>query len=215
MHPIQKRILKLLEGGLLESISVRKIGLLVGVEHPQQIKHHLNQLEVNGLAKYDRESKTLRSLADIGNGGNLVTLPVYGVANCGNATNFADNYIEGYLKVSKKLLNRTDDIIVLEADGDSMNKANVNGKSIEDGDYVIVDTKHKSPEPGEYIVSIIDGMANIKKFILDNVNQQIVLMPESTKSYYPIFIGVDEIDDCSICGKVLQVIKKPKLSQVS
>lgn len=210
MHQIQKRILNLLENGTLENISVRQIGLLVGIEHPQQIKHHLGQLEINGLAKYDRESKTLRSLVENGNESNLITLPVYGAANCGSATNFADNYIEGYLKVSKKLLNQTNDIIVLEADGDSMNKANINGKSIEDGDYVIVNTNHKSPEPGEYIVSIIDDMANIKKYILDEKNHQIVLMPESTKKYSPIFIGEDELDNYSICGKVIQVIKRPQ-----
>jgi repressor LexA len=211
MHLIQKKILRLLDGGSLENISARQIGLLVGVEHPQQIKHHLNQLEINGLAKYDRDNKILHPLSDNHGDSNLVTLPVYGAANCGNATNFADNYIEGYLKISRTLLNRTDDIIVLEADGDSMNKADLNGKNIEDGDYVIVDTKQKFPEPNDYIVSVIDGMANIKKFVLDKANHQIVLMPESTKNYPPIFIGENEIENYSICGKVVQVIKKPNI----
>jgi len=211
MHPIQKRILKLIEDNPLENISVRQIGLLVGVEHPQMIKHHIEQLEIKGLARYDKINKKLSSLQTSTSNGLLLTLPIYGSANCGQATTFADDYVEGYLKVSRSLLKQTEDIIALEASGESMNLASVNGKqNIQDGDYVIVDTKQKNPKTGDYVVSIIDGLANIKKFILDEENHQIVLMPESTKNYSPIFIGEDEIGEYSICGKVIQVIKKPK-----
>lgn len=211
MHQIQKKILLLVANQPLSNISIRQIGLLVDVEHPQAIKHHLEQLEIKGLVKYDRDSKTLSSLQNAVSENDLLTLPIYGSANCGPAMKFADNYIEGYLRISKSLLKKTADVIILEASGDSMNMAKVNGKqNIEDGDYVVIDTKQKNPESGEYIVSVIDGMANIKKFILDKDNHQIVLMPESTKNYSPIFIGEDELESYSICGKVVQVIKKPK-----
>ena len=87
-----------------------------------------------------------------------------------------------------------------------MNNANINRKNIEDGDFVIVDAEQKSPEPGQYIVSIIDEMANIKKFVPDPQNKRIVLKSESTKEYLPIFIH--ENDNYHVSGKVIDVIKK-------
>ncbi len=210
MHLTQKKILNLLTDEPLKNVSMRQVGRLVGVDHPQMIKHHLEQLEIKGLAKYDSNEKTLTSLRSTSEEGSLLTLPVYGSATCGQASDLAEDNMEGYIKISKSLISNSDEVIVLRASGDSMNRSEVNGeKSIDDGDYVIIDTKQKSPENKDYIVSIIDGMANIKRFILDKENKQIVLMSESTKNYPPIFIGEDELGEYSICGKVIQVIKKP------
>lgn len=211
MHFIQRKILDLVAVKPLENISVRQIGFLVGVNHPQQARHHISQLEKKGLLTYDKTNKTIKAIKPSRDEEGLLALPIYGAANCGSATHFADNFVEGYLRVSKTLLTKSSGVIIIEASGDSMNRARVNrGKSIDDGDYVVVDTTQKLPESGDYIVSIIDGMANIKKFIQDEDNQQIVLMPESSKNYPPIFIGSDELENYSICGKVIQVIKKPK-----
>ena len=91
-------------------------------------------------------------------------------------------------------------------EGDSMNKANFNGKNIEDGDFVIVDSEQKSPESGHYVVSIIDEVANIKKFVPDPKNKRIILRSESSKEYLPIFIHED--DKYEISGRVVGVIKK-------
>ncbi len=215
MHIYQKKILELTRNGPLHNVSMRFIGRLIGIKNPQNVKHHLAQLEIKGLVSYDPTAKILKGLGDpkmplVKSG--LVSVPIYGVANCGPATLLASDYVEGYLKVSKKLLgNKTKDIFIIQASGGSMNKADINGKNIEDGDYVVIDSEYKVPINGDYIVSVIDGLANIKRFIKDDQNKQIVLMPESTKDYPPIFIGIDELDKYTICGKVIQVIKKPKL----
>ncbi len=87
-----------------------------------------------------------------------------------------------------------------------MNQANINGKNIEDGDFVVVDAEQKNPEPGQYIVSVIDDMANIKKFVPDPRNKRVILKSESTKDYLPIFIH--ENDRCSFSGRVIDVMKK-------
>lgn len=212
MHPIQKKILLLISSKPLAGLSMRQIGFMVGVDHPQLIKHHIEQLEKKGLIKYDKINKTLTSLQSGQSDSTLLSLPIYGAANCGEATHFADNYIEGYLKVSKNLLKKTRDVIILEASGDSMNAAKINGQqNIEDGDYVVVDTEYRNPQNGDYVVSIIDGMANIKKFFFDRENHQIALVSESTKKYSPIFISPDEAENYSVSGKVIQVIKKPNI----
>jgi len=212
MHPIQIKILNISQTKSLGPLTLRKIGELVGETHPEKIRHHLTQLEKKNLIKYNKDNKIIELLTESSpSSPGLITLPVMGAANCGEALSFADDQVRDYIQVSPNLINRnSDNIITLEASGDSMNRCNINGKTIENGDYVIVDNKYKNPDNGDYVVSIIDGMANIKKFFKDEENQQIVLISESVKNYPPIFIGMDEIENYSICGKVIQVIKKPK-----
>jgi len=68
----------------------------------------------------------------------------------------------------------------------------------------------KTPENGEYVLSVIDGLANIKKFYLDQEHQQVMLVSESTKDYPPIIIGENEIGQYVLSGKVVEVIKNVK-----
>ena len=85
----------------------------------------------------------------------------------------------------------------------------VNGKNIDEGDYVIIDNSKIRPQNNDYVLSIIDGTAAIKKFHLDETNQRIILLSESNKDYPPIFIHQDDFDNYMVNGKVIQVIKKP------
>jgi repressor LexA len=80
---------------------------------------------------------------------------------------------------------------------------------IEDGDYLIIDSDYRTPRNGDVVLSVIDDMANIKKYVFDEENNQIVLVSQSTKDIPPIYIHED--DSFMINGKVIQVIKKPKL----
>jgi phage repressor protein C with HTH and peptisase S24 domain len=89
-----------------------------------------------------------------------------------------------------------------------MNRSEVNGKRIEDGDYVIVDSDDRVPHDGDVILSVIDEMTNIKRFHRDRLNKQIALVSDSTHDFPPIYIHED--DDFFINGKVIQVIKKPR-----
>ncbi len=205
MHIIQEKLLRELNRKNLSGMTLREIGSLVGEKSAQKIKHHLTQLSRRGFIAYNPVKKEIKKAQKISREG-FMSLPIVGAANCGPATIFAEENITGYLKVSKKLAPRSGKLFVLRADGNSMNKANINGKNIEDGDFVIVDAEQKSPEPGQYIVSIIDEMANIKKFVPDPQNKRIVLKSESTKEYLPIFIHED--DKYEVSGSVVRVIKK-------
>ncbi|MDD5696533.1 MAG: S24 family peptidase [Candidatus Pacebacteria bacterium] len=205
MHIIQKNLLKEINKKALSGMTLRKVGSLVGEKSAQKIKHHLTQLSKKGFIAYNPAKREIKKAQKISKEG-FVSLPIIGTANCGPATIFAEENITGYLKVSKKLAPRGGKLFVLRAEGDSMNRANINRKNIEDGDFVIVDEEQKSPEPGQYIISIIDEMANIKKFVPDPKNERVVLKSESTKEYLPIFIH--ENDNYQISGKVIDVIKK-------
>lgn len=212
MHILQEKLLNLSKTHDLGKMSFRKIGKLIGEDSAQKIKHHLLQLEKKGFISMNKESGLIKKIESgkIKNSG-LVALPILGCADCGEATQFAEEQVRGYLKVSSKLLPRKKDLFAIEAIGFSMNKANINGKSLDDGDYAIVDGSCKAPINEDYVLSVIEGVANIKKYIEDKENGQIVLMSESTKDYPNIFIHPDEATDYLVNGKVIDVIKKPKL----
>ena len=215
MHPIQEKILKLMSIENISGLVLREIAGKIGeTGSPQKIKHHLNQLAQKGLIKIDKRKNTiLKVKSGVDRDSGLISLPIYGSANCGEATFFADDHIEGYLKATKTILgdliNKIKNLFVLRAVGHSMNRADVGGDSIEDGDFVIVDKESASLRVGDYVVSIIDGAANIKKIFLDNKNRQIVLVSESNQDLPPIYIHRDDLSSYLIAGKVVKVMKRP------
>ena len=206
MHLVQEKLLSLLNEKNISGLTLRDIGSLIGEKFPQKIKHHLSQLERKGFVSIDKKNKIIKRVnkeSDVS--GMFISIPIFGAANCGPATVFAEERAEGYLKVSKKIMQPNRKVFALHAEGNSMNKANVGGKTIEDGDFVIVDAEQKTPQSGEYVVSVIDGMANVKKFIVDKKNQHIVLQSESSQDYFPIFVHAE--DNYQVSGKVVDVIK--------
>lgn len=205
MHAIQENLLKKIKSENLSGMTLREIGALVGETSAQKIRHHLTQLSKKGFIVYSPAKREIKKRQQISKDG-FVSLPIVGSANCGPANIFADENVAGYLKVSRNLAPRNGKLYVLRADGESMNRANINGKTIEDGDFVVVDSEQRIPERGHYIVSIIDEMANIKKFVPDPKNRRIILKSESSKDYLPIF--VHESDSFGVCGRVVDVIKK-------
>ncbi|MDD4271340.1 MAG: S24 family peptidase [Patescibacteria group bacterium] len=216
MHIIQQKLLNLAKEHNLADLTLRKIGELISEPgSPQKIKHHLDKLMEKGLLLVGGDGKTLKPAAGgMDKKSKIVSLPIVGSANCGEALTFADQKVEGYLKVSLKILgdkfkNRLNDLFVLKAVGDSMNRANVNNKTIEDGDYVIAEKTASRPLNGEYVVSVIDGLANIKKIIIDEKNKQIILNSESSLDLPPIYIHTDDYSNYLVCGRVVEVMKKP------
>jgi len=135
------------------------------------------------------------------------SVPVLGAANAGQAVLRAEENIEGYLKVSRDVLSRKNNIFALRVEGDSMNKAKIAGKNLKEGDFVLIDSEYKSPKNGDYVLSIIDGCANLKKFRRDEKTKEVMLVSESTNpKHKPIFLSSD--DDFIVNGRILAVIKK-------
>lgn len=207
MHSVQEKLIKLIDSKNIGNLTLRKIGELIGESLPQKVKHHLTQLERKGFISIDRKNKKISRINKQERiSGLFISIPIVGSANCGSANIYADQNIEGYLKISKRLAPSKKGVFAIKAEGNSLNKANIAGKKVESGDYVIIDSKIVSPHDGDYVVSIIEGMANIKKYRSDRKNSRIVLISESTQEYEPIFIHKN--DDFKINGKVIDVIKK-------
>src|SRR3989344_212691 len=212
MHKLQEQLLKLSEIMDLGKLSLREIGKMIGQEHsPQKVKHHLLQLEKNGFVKINRAKKVIEGIQiSIARKNSLFAVPILGGASAGPAAIFAEENIDSYLRISSKLLNKKKGVFAVKIYGSSMNKADIGGKTIDDGDFVIVDSEYKSPKNGDYVLSVVDGVANVKKYYEDKENDRIVLMSESAVNYAPIFIHSDDIDKYIVNGKVIQVIKNPK-----
>lgn len=207
MHEIQEKLLKIISEKNISGVTLRKIGELINETSAQKIRHHLFQLSKKGFINFDSKKREINIIPKVSKDGIFVSIPIIGSANCGPESIFADERVEGYLKISKKMISSNGSLYFLKAEGNSMNKANIaGGKKIEDGDFVLVDSNQKVPESGQYVVSIIDGKANIKKIIIEKENNRIVLKSESTQNYLPIFIHED--DNYQISGRVIDVIKK-------
>jgi len=164
---------------------------------------YLNELEDKGFIERTSEDRgiTLKGVTKDG----FLDVPVFGMANAGAATMFADQYIEGYLKVSKRIVRDSRNVFAVQVSGTSMNKARVNGKTIQSGDFILVDSTWKHYNNGDRVLVVINGMATVKTYrTVDGKN--IVLLPESSdKKHKPIFLT--EEDDFVINGKVIDVLK--------
>lgn len=123
----------------------------------------------------------------------------------------AEDRIEAMLVVSPKMVPvaHFDNLFAVKAVGVSMNRANFNDKTIEDGDYVVVDGQDRDAKTGDYVLSVIGGLANIKKYIEDKIHRQIVLESESDQFFPPIHIHEEDLDDYIVNGKVVEIIKQP------
>src|SRR5438876_7869389 len=177
MHQIQEKLLELSKRENLATLSLREMAKRIKLpnESPQKIKHHLLQLQKKGFLSIDRAKGMMNRTSStpawakglLHKAARLFSIPIIGTANCGPATIFAEQNFQGFLRASSKLVGRQrpNGLYAVKADGTSMNRAEVNGKRIEDGDFVIVDSEDKAVSTGDVVLAIIDDKATIKRFI--------------------------------------------------
>ena len=184
--------------------------------------HYVKKLEEGGFLKKEQNRPRDMSIlaADfmgtsvMGNvfGFEYVSIPLVGSANCGPAEILPEENIEGYLRVPKALVPKKSGIFALRAVRKSLNRANIKGKTIDEGDLVLVDFEDHTANDGDYILSIIDGAANLKKYKKDKKTGQVTLVSETTEKWKPIFMLSD--DDWVVNGKIVAVIKQEEKKQV-
>lgn len=206
MSPIQEKLLDVARLNDIEKIRNVDLVKLVGCKYSSQIAHHMNQLIKRG----DLVRRNNRLVPSTASKSGLIRVPVMGEADCGEATKYADGRIDHYLMLSPSLISsaRDDNIYALVARGDSMNRANIKGKEIHNGDYVIVEKREGyTPDKNDIVVSIIGGLATIKRYRYDELNGRILLQPDSHRQndFAPIIIS--ENDDFQVEGKVVDVVK--------
>jgi repressor LexA len=170
------------------------------------VHQHLNELEKDGYLNRKKFKKRSVGINSFSNGNSSFFVPILGSANAGEAVILASEEKRGDLHIPSGVIKaKNGNLFALKIDGDSMNKAKINGRNIESGDFVIVDPSETSPENNDYVLSVINGCANVKKFKKDT--NGIRLEPESTnKKHKPIYLSSE--DDFMINGKIIAVVKK-------
>jgi len=208
VNSAQKTILELARTRDVGKLTLREIGLIIGVSHPQTVKYHLDTLIKRGLL-HKNNTGSIRVVDPNQETNGLIQVPILGSANCGQALVYADSDIKGFLPVSPNILNQRsyDDLFCVIASGSSMNAADINGKNIVDGDYVIA--KKLNPfeyKQGDYVVVSFEGMANIKKFTKNEEQGYIALQSESWDQLPPIYITGEDVERLQVHGKVIKVL---------
>jgi SOS-response transcriptional repressor LexA len=115
----------------------------------------------------------------------------------------AEENILGQVQLPKEFLKPlSSKFFLLRVRGDSMNRAKVEGQSIEDGDLVLVRQQERA-DPGKIVVALVDGEATIKRLVKGP--DYYVLQPDSTNpKHRPIIVA----QDFRVQGIVSRVFKK-------
>lgn len=174
--------------------TLEEVRKTLAYSNTSSVQRHTDALKKKG---YLRDVRGLEITSDA----QKVQVPLVGNVACG-APLLAIENIEAYILVDKNTVRNTpNDYFFLRAIGDSMNKTNIQGKTIEDGDYVLVKTQN-SAEYGNRVVALIGDEATIKKYMPSD--NSVVLHPESSN---PANKPIIMLEDFAIQGVVVDVVK--------
>ena len=213
VNEVQKKLLDLAETVNLSTHTYYRLAKTLDVDHPSKVQFAIDQLVKKGKLVKNYKTGTISKPKDNQVVDGMINIPYYGYVNCGEALTFAQDRIEGYLKITPSTVSISDfhNLFALKASGHSMNKADIGGRSVDDGDYIIARKEDNyCPKDGDHVISIIGGAANLKKFRKDAKNQQIILESESTEDLPPIVISEQDVNNLSaysIAAKAVAVVK--------
>lgn len=216
MNAIQKQILDLASTIDLSEHTYYGLAKMLQINHPYKVQFAIEQLLKKGKLVRDPATGSILKPKNDQVLDGMINIPYYGLVNCGEAMTFAQDRIEGYLKITLSTISLSsfDNLFALKASGNSMNDAAIGGSAVDDGDYVIARKKDNyCPKNGDYVISIIGGAANLKKYYRDIRNRQIILESESTEDLPPIVISeqdIDSLSEYSIAAEAVAVVKMPR-----
>lgn len=203
LTPQQRRILNVIKDLTLElgkPPTLEEIRKTSGLNYISSVQRHVEALKEKEYL--DHIPNQSRSLSPSLSNNKKINIPLIGNIAAGVPILAIEN-IEAYIPYEPSRYKfRAEDYFFLRAVGDSMNQANVKGKTIDDGDFILV-KKQNTAESGQIIVALLGDEATVKK--LTQGNDCVILKPQSSNpNNKPIFI----FDDLTIQGIVIDVIKK-------
>lgn len=200
------RELTMQQGEKPTSYRLHKFLVAQGVnDSMKSVMQVIESLEKKELITRDEKRRLyLVENENYGDAQNIFSIPLYGLASCGEALAYADDGADDFLQLSKNLFHRVEPakLFAVKALGDSMNKDGIN-----DGDYVIFEkTESDGDFEGKMVVAVINGMATIKRY--KHVGNGVIgLFPNSTNdAHHPIYLSeADVVFIAGIFKKVLPV----------
>jgi len=193
LHPIQKKLLKLLVKNTDEPLTIREMQSFLNLSSTSVVAHHLRQLEKKGYLKRNpynpRDYQILKDAPEK----QITYLNLYGLAHCGPNGSVLDGNPIDRLPISTRLLSFSSaEGFMVKAKGDSMEP------KINEGDFVIA-RKIDDADNGSVVVCVNNGEALIKK--IKKEKDGVILI--SLNSKYQPFLSSD---DFRIEGEVKGVI---------
>ena len=182
--------------------TIEELRRLLGVGSTRTVLRYLRLLEEQGLIERWTGARGLKLRIGRTVGLETQLVPIVGEAPAGQLMP-AEQNILGQVQMPKEFLKPpTAKFYLLRVRGDSMNRAKVEGQTIDDGDLVLVRQQVRA-DGGKIVVALVDGEATIKKLVKSP--GYYVLQPESTNpKNRPIIVA----QDFQIQGIVCRVFKK-------
>lgn len=179
-----------------ESPTISEIAAFIKASSLRAVSQYLETLQKKGFIVRSRYAQRGIELAE-NDGSELITIPVFASAGCGQPSIMAERSFSEYATVDAGLLgNKRDNLFVIRAIGGSMEDAGVM-----DNDLVLVE-RTGDVINNDLVVAIIDDTAIIKKITFAN-NATILNPVSADPSYCPIIMR----KDFPIFGKVINVLK--------
>lgn len=208
---LQSNILNLAETRDIKAMTLREIASIVGANHPYSVKQAIDSLVEKGRLVRNQNTGNLVMTGTVVNGERpLIKIPVMGHVSCGPAAELASDNPIGFISLSptSAVIKKPGVTFALIATGNSMSDARINRKSVEDGDYVIVEKREwGNADDGDYVVSRFDGANNLKKLHIDTQNKRFILLSESKEEYPPIIIDEQDMNYYAIEGIAIDIVK--------
>ena len=177
--------------------SVRELMEAMNYKSPRSAMLLLIELEENGFLEKKRDG-SYRLIKDLESNSHVrtVNIPLVGTVTCGLPILAVEN-IEAMIPVSVTLAKPGSKYFLLNARGDSMNKAGIN-----DGDLILV-RQQSVADDGEKVVALINDEATVKE--IRRAGNVIKLLPRSTNTkHQPIIVT----EDFQVQGVVVETIPK-------
>lgn len=206
----QEEVLRIIRNFFLDNgyaPSLTELQTVLGITTKRGVVNHLEALEKKGYIIRTSEARGIQIVTDEEEVYEyLVGIPILGYANAGTPMVLANEQNLGLLQVEKGLLGKKKDLFGLIVKGDSMNQRDIDGKSLEEGHYLVVQ-RDCSIEDGDVVVAIVDGCATVKSIKRDE--EMVILYPQSNNQIHkPIYLDKDS--DSIINGKVIMVLDNPQ-----
>lgn len=194
LHPTQKQLLELAREDILENLSLREIGGLIEIDHPQKVKYHLQQLEEKGLIKISPLSGKIDYIASTLK--DFLQLPLYGMAQCGSDGIFAEENISETIPFPAQLLKGIpqQNLFLVRARGNSMLP------KISEGDIVVIQQKNYA-QNDETCLVLAEDEPRIKQIL--HIDENTIAL----KSFNPDFkTQILPYQDVHILGEVKKIL---------
>lgn len=207
----QEKVLRVIRDFYLENGNAPSLSELQGmlnITTKRGVVSHLEALEKKG---YIIRTSEPRGIQIVDNAEEdllyeyLVGIPILGYANAGTPLVLAEEENLGILQLDKSLVGNKENLFSLIVKGDSMNMREIEGKNIEEGQYIVIQ-KDAEFEDGDAVLAIVDGSATVKN--IKKSEDMVILYPQSNNPIHkPIYLDINS--NSMINGKVIKVLDNP------